>query len=569
MKDLLQRLVPIPREILLVGSGGLWREASLQQSLVGDLGSEGYRISASGTSILIEASGDKGFFYARQTITQLRRITGGSYPGFRISDAPAFPIRGYMLDISRCKVPRMEQLFHLVDLLALFKFNQLQLYTEHTFAYEGHETVWNDASPMTPGEVRELEKYCSSRYIELVPNQNAFGHMERWLRHPQYRHLAESPDGFEHPVAGWKPHGSVLRPGPDSIAFVSGLLEQLLPCFNSEFIHLGCDEPWELGQGLSSERVERDGRHAVYKEHLLALHDLVSQHNRRMLFWSDELRGEPSRIREFPSDMIPVVWGYEGDHDFDTECAAYAAADHPFLIAPGDSSWNSFSGRLVTALRNIEKAVEAAQRHKAEGLLLTSWGDQGHQQTWPAQLPGLVCFAAGAWNPSGLPQLAIDKALDQIVFQDTSGQLGKFWVKLARLDSHLPGELHVPNSSFPYDAVYASKSHLRHLVRHLDHDVFFPALSQLEDCAKQLDRASPACADGDTLLEESNLALEMTRAALKRAETMLKEGNGTFPSDEWMLLAHRFRKVWLMRNREGGLEESLSRLRLESPHNHA
>ncbi|MEX0327024.1 MAG: family 20 glycosylhydrolase [Puniceicoccaceae bacterium] len=569
MKDSLQRLVPLPRELRLTGRGGLWREASLQHSRVEDLGVEEYRISTNGSTILVEASGGKGFFYARQTITQLRRITGGSYPGFHISDAPAFPVRGYMLDISRCKVPRMEQLFRLVDMLALFKFNQLQLYTEHTFAYEGHQTVWKDASPMTPGEVRELDTYCASRYIELVPNQNAFGHMERWLRHPQYRHLAESPDGFEHPFAGWKPHGSVLRPGPESVAFVDELLEQLLPCFNSPLLHLGCDEPWELGQGLSSERVEQDGRHSVYKEHLLALHSLARKHNRRMLFWSDELRGEPSRIREFPKDMIPVVWGYEGDHDFDTECAAYAAHDHPFLIAPGDSSWNSFSGRLVTALRNIENAVAAAQRHKAEGLLLTSWGDQGHQQTWPAQLPGLLCFAAGAWNPSALPQMDIAKALDQIVFQDGAEQLGSFWVKLARIDSHLPGELHVPNSSFPYDAVYASRAHLRHLVRHLDPDVFFPALSQLEDCAKQLEKAKPACPDGDLFLDESRLALEMTRAALKRAETTLKEGKCDFPNDEWMLLADQFQEVWLNRNREGGLKESLSRLRLENSHNHA
>src|SRR4029079_2166283 len=72
------------------------------------------------------------------------------------------------------------------------KFNHLELYTEHTFAYRGHEEVWRDWSPMTPAEVRELDTYCSSRGVRLVANQNCFGHLERWFAHPRYAGLAET-----------------------------------------------------------------------------------------------------------------------------------------------------------------------------------------------------------------------------------------------------------------------------------------------------------------------------------------------------------------------------------------
>ena len=47
----------------------------------------------------------------------------------------------------------METIRRLVDWWSEIKLNQLQLYTEHTFAYAGHETVWKDASPMTPEEI--------------------------------------------------------------------------------------------------------------------------------------------------------------------------------------------------------------------------------------------------------------------------------------------------------------------------------------------------------------------------------------------------------------------------------
>ena len=105
------------------------------------------------------------------------------------------PAIGYMLDISRDKVPTMASLRRMVDVLSALGYNQFQLYTEHTFAYKAHATVWADASPMTAGEIRELDAYCRDRGIELVPNQNSFGHLEKWFKHPEYRPLAEAPYG--------------------------------------------------------------------------------------------------------------------------------------------------------------------------------------------------------------------------------------------------------------------------------------------------------------------------------------------------------------------------------------
>lgn len=59
-------------------------------------------------------------------------------------------ILSYQLDISRCKVPKMETVYRIVDILSSLGYNQFQLYMEHTFAYPQHEVVWREASPMTP-----------------------------------------------------------------------------------------------------------------------------------------------------------------------------------------------------------------------------------------------------------------------------------------------------------------------------------------------------------------------------------------------------------------------------------
>ena len=56
-------------------------------------------------------------------------------PCFSISDWPDIKARGVLLDMSRTKVPTMDTLLTLIDQFSTLKYNQIQLYTEHTFAF--------------------------------------------------------------------------------------------------------------------------------------------------------------------------------------------------------------------------------------------------------------------------------------------------------------------------------------------------------------------------------------------------------------------------------------------------
>jgi len=119
-----------------------------------------YRLSINDEGVSILASDDAGLLYGACTLRQLLPgdLAGGTealmLPKTTIVDWPDIPHRGVMLDISRDRVPTLETLFGLVDLLASWKVNQLQLYMEHTFAYAGHEMVWRDASPLRAAEIR-------------------------------------------------------------------------------------------------------------------------------------------------------------------------------------------------------------------------------------------------------------------------------------------------------------------------------------------------------------------------------------------------------------------------------
>ena len=173
--------------------------------------------------------------------------------GLEICDAPCVGVRGFMLDVSRTRVPKLNELFALVDMLAHLKYNHLQLYTEHTFQYEEHETVWRGCSPITPADVHALDAYCFARHVELVPNQNSLGHMHRWLKHDAYRPMAELPGGMEHPFVApgvCEPFG-MCASDPVCVPFVQGLHTELARHFRSRRFNVNLDEPMDLGMGRS------------------------------------------------------------------------------------------------------------------------------------------------------------------------------------------------------------------------------------------------------------------------------------------------------------------------------
>jgi hypothetical protein len=97
--------------------------------------------------------------------------------------------------------------------------------------YAAHEAAWRGHGAMPLSEMRALRAYASARGVALVPNQQSLAHMEKWLRHAEYKHLSDQPAGFYHPFQwkGREPFG--LSPGNDSAAFLDSLYAELVPAF--------------------------------------------------------------------------------------------------------------------------------------------------------------------------------------------------------------------------------------------------------------------------------------------------------------------------------------------------
>jgi hypothetical protein len=422
---------------------------------------------------------------------------------------------------------------------------------------------------MTAEEIVDLDRYCADRYIELVPNQNSFGHFERWLKHDAYAMLAECPDGVELPWGDFLKHGWVLCPtDPRSIELLAGLYDEMLPNFASTQINVGCDETWELGKGRSRDECERKGAERVYLEFLSKIRKLAAQRGRTVQFWGDIILRRPELIGELPDGVIALDCGYEASKDFDDSGAKFAAGGVPYYVCPGTSTYLTLAGRTYLARPNLLSAAQNGLRHGAIGFLNTNWGEGGHLEPLPVSYFGLAYGAAVCWSVAANKDIEIEKALDAHVFLDEARVMGRFAAQLGALchDGHVEGE----GSEFytfilhrPCDPISDGK------IRNVGFDALDIMEPRLDELAPMIESARLKSTDAALVADEYRLVVDLIRHALKltRARLTANCTVAELPAQtrgamlgEWNDIMDRHARLWMARSREGGLEDSFDRL---------
>jgi len=521
----------------------------------------GYRLIADSSGVLIESADAAGERHAHATLAQAIRLHAGlpAIPAFAVEDWPDFARRGVLLDVSRTKVPTMATLGQRIDLLASWKYDELQLYTEHVFAYRAHEEVWREASPITHEEARDLDRRCRERGIELVPNQQSLGHLHRWLSRERYRHLAEVPEGVAHAFSREVEPFSLCPTDPAALELLGELYDELLPCFESRALNVGLDETFDIGLGRSKQACEAKGKGRVYLEFLRAVHDLARARGHRIQFWGDVILQHPELIPELPRDAVALLWGYDADHPFDRETRAFAESGLEFRVCPGTSSWQSVAGRTANALANLESAAVHGHAAGASGYLVTDWGDRGHLQPPFASAAGLLFGAGCAWNASAARERASDlpRLLDAHVFLDEAGVLGRAAIDLGNVYQET-GCPSTNGSALFFLLAFAGEPLPHARMPGLAVEGLERALARILEIRARLAGARSTLPDAEIVVAEMRWAADLLawtcRFGRARLEATARRGLG----EELARLAAEHRRLWSLRNRPGGQDESAS-----------
>ncbi len=361
---------------------------------------EEYHLTVNEAGVRIAVSCDEGLFRAATSLHQMLVRGKGTLPFVHIEDKPDLPRRGYMLDISRGRKPKVETIKTMIDYLAALKYNEFQLYMEgDCFKYAAYPKETAHFDCLTPEDIKELDRYCKDRFIDLVPNQNSFGHMYTWLKKPDFHHLGLFEREDEVP--------STLNPLlPESFEFVCNLYASLLPHFSSEYINIGLDEAYGLGRYQIEEYCREKGKDVVFMEWLNKLNDhIMATYGKKVMFWADMIYNYPQSYHMVPKDAIALEWGYEliQSQRMTDHCIAYKNAGVRYYVCPSVNTHGSFTSRMDVTTFNIRTSAELAVEYGAEGLLLTDWGDGGHPQSWVWSIAPIALSGQYGWN-IGAPQ---------------------------------------------------------------------------------------------------------------------------------------------------------------------
>ncbi len=350
-----------------------------------------YELTLTRDSASIVADSEASAFFAIQTLRQI--FENDNVRETVIKDTPDYKFRGVYYDVTRGKIPRLEELKRFVDTLAYFKTNALFLYVEHVFEFRETKEIVKRTGSITAEELRELDRYCEENFIELVPSIATFGHMGEILEQDEYADLRCDQTPVKNPNTLQNRVHTLNPKNPKSIELVKSLISQYMPIFKSDKFHICCDETF--GLDLVSENKEEESE--LFFGFAKQICEYVNSFGKTTLMWSDIAIKDPERLNDFPENMIFVNWLY-----------SHVAGDENFkllhdkglrqIVAPSTCSYGRFSENLDFSIGNIVNLADYGYKYGAYGFVNTSWGDCGHPNTWELSMYAITLGAQKSWN---------------------------------------------------------------------------------------------------------------------------------------------------------------------------
>ena len=402
--------------------GGHW-PSCITLDLNPELGDQEYRLTIEDSPTVHVTGGDgEGLRYGVQTLRQIIRQCGRVLPVLDIEDRPAYRMRVYSLDVTRGRVPTMEWLKHWADILAFYKFNQLQLYIEHSFAFDGMSESWRGKSPLRPQDIMDFDAYCARLGIELVPSISTFGHHYTNLRTRGLRDLGEFPEDADRPYSfiERQEHHTLNVTHPKAFEFSTGLIDSYADLFRSDKFNIGADETFDLGKGRSRDLAGQRGVADMYADYLIRLCDHVRERGGRPMYWGDIAVSMPEVLERLPEDGILLNWLYDPKVG-EEKVRLVAETGARQVVCAAVQAWNSLIPNIDGAWRNISRLSAFGMKYHAVGAMVTDWGDYGHINDPRMSMPGLAYASQCFWNMDGADKERVDRALSLLAYENRDG----------------------------------------------------------------------------------------------------------------------------------------------------
>ncbi len=224
---------------------------------------EEYELKINENSITINAESEKGLFYGKTTLNQIKmQFKENPLPCVMIKDRPSFKYRGFMLDCAR-HIISVDEIKKMINLAAMLKFN---FFHWHISDDQGFR-VELDSFPQltkygsvrksdnfgsicksnntysgyyTKAEIKEIIEYCADRFIQVIPEIDMPGHTSAILHVFPELSCKKMPVEVKTRQGIYKDNLCIGK--KETLDFIKKLLDELCDMFPCEYFHIGGDE---------------------------------------------------------------------------------------------------------------------------------------------------------------------------------------------------------------------------------------------------------------------------------------------------------------------------------------
>jgi hexosaminidase len=305
--------------------------------------------------ITISYSSEASCFYAVNSLLQLIQVDqqNAFVQKCFIQDQPRFEWRGLHLDVSR-HFFTVDEVKKYIDLMSYYKFNtfhwhltddqgwriEIKKFPKLTEIGAFRDSTVNNHYSTTPRtytvekyggyytqeEIREVVKYASDRYINVVPEIEMPGHSRAAIA--AYPEL--SCTGEQLGVPGlWGVFDDIFCTHESNFDFIKQVLDEVIVLFPSEYIHIGGDEApknrWKKCKKCQAN-IRENGlkdEHELQSFFIRKIDAYLTSKGRKLIGWDEILEGGLS-----PNAAVMSWRGFEGGVE--------AAKQHHYAVmSPG------------------------------------------------------------------------------------------------------------------------------------------------------------------------------------------------------------------------------------------
>lgn len=393
---------------------------------------EGYELDVRDDLVSVRGSGARGMWWGTRTVLQQLLLAtesgdrgSGVIPSCRVQDAPAYPVRGFLLDAGR-KWYSLEYLKDLCTYASFFKISEFHYHASDNYPLSrGPDVPWNEVysqfalRPENPElmplvrsvnetlsrtDFDEFQHHCAQRGVTVIPEIESPGHC-----------LA---------VTKWKPELALEARDllnlshPETKPLMKSIWTEFLPWFHTKEVHIGADE---YDAKLADD----------YITFVNEMSDFVRQTSGKTVrIWGTP---EPSDTLSVNKNITVQHWQYgqsdpqalarEGYPIINSEDTwAYMSLKNthePITPAPYPQFFNNtrvlnFAGRdgwqWAPELFNRVNVTEQPDARAVRGAVLAAWNDNGPDATTQLEAfyairNGIPVVASRAWSGDRGPRL--------------------------------------------------------------------------------------------------------------------------------------------------------------------